>query len=574
MTPPSRFGPATHQPRPLRYGPTTALPWGSGGAVSKAALWSWAVRFRRATGFGPRRRCRRTVSMSCAVNDRPLAFPVVVLAVAKHKRSFGRFEVATVEDPEVPDSGCTLSVIVRTGEFKPQDTAVLLLIGTRVPEDLARQCGWEGLLAENDFVLKPYYFGRGYLSNGLLLPWPEEFGASPLDSRSTGPLELTSFLKLRSAEELDKISARSFMIEIGFDGSFHGSQSSGCDDLRPTVLGKLLKVLAPLDARDVSSGSAAPDHEPRPKRMSQWVALSRVDAGVRGRSFKVTTPPLLCRGSVDITEALAKLPSSIALHRVIPMPRGVELSPAFEIAREYGYYLPAAILGDSSATCLDGILQDFCGSHCFGNFTDIKKLEGLKKKIRRSVPLQRFAHSLQSWKRSRRAPKADGIGWEGWNDSTPVSSIPMHPDMRAACKRHVLSIAVDVRRGGTDDTQLKGLICIRVKGYGFLYNMIRYLVGSAVAVATGKLSSDVLATAIEGSICIDLSEFLAPAHGLVLLDQSLDSFSWASQASEVAAHSADEFLDQRLLPEIQKEWEDWQPKAAAWMRSPVQSPCT
>ena len=249
MTPPSRFGPATHQPRPLRYGPTTALPWGSGGAVSKAALWSWAVRFRRATGFGPRRRCRRTVSMSCAVNDRPLAFPVVVLAVAKHKRSFGRFEVATVEDPEVPDSGCTLSVIVRTGEFKPQDTAVLLLIGTRVPEDLARQCGWEGLLAENDFVLKPYYFGRGYLSNGLLLPWPEEFGASPLDSRSTGPLELTSFLKLRSAEELDKISARSFMIEIGFDGSFHGSQSSGCDDLRPTVLGKLLKVLAPLDAR-------------------------------------------------------------------------------------------------------------------------------------------------------------------------------------------------------------------------------------------------------------------------------------------------------------------------------------
>ena len=304
------------------------------------------------------------------------------------------------------------------------------------------------------------------------------------------------------------------------------------------------------------------------------MALSRVDAGVRGRSFKVTTPPLLCRGSVDITEALAKLPSSIALHRVIPMPRGVELSPAFEIAREYGYYLPAAILGDSSATCLDGILQDFCGSHCFGNFTDIKKLEGLKKKIRRSVPLQRFAHSLQSWKRSRRAPKADGIGWEGWNDSTPVSSIPMHPDMRAACKRHVLSIAVDVRRGGTDDTQLKGLICIRVKGYGFLYNMIRYLVGSAVAVATGKLSSDVLATAIEGSICIDLSEFLAPAHGLVLLDQSLDSFSWASQASEVAAHSADEFLDQRLLPEIQKEWEDWQPKAAAWMRSPVQSPCT
>ena len=55
------------------------------------------------------------MSMSCAVNDRPLAFPVVVLAVAKHKRSFGRFEVATVEDPEVPDSGCTLSVIVRTG---------------------------------------------------------------------------------------------------------------------------------------------------------------------------------------------------------------------------------------------------------------------------------------------------------------------------------------------------------------------------------------------------------------------------------------------------------------------------
>ena len=99
----------------------------------------------------------------------PLIFQVIILAVTEHTKSSGRFEVATVFDPEFVDFECTLTVVVRAGEFQAGESAFLIPVGTAVPEDLARRCGWHGLLAESDFVVKPSHFGRDYLSNGLLL---------------------------------------------------------------------------------------------------------------------------------------------------------------------------------------------------------------------------------------------------------------------------------------------------------------------------------------------------------------------------------------------------------------------
>ena len=147
-------------------------------------------------------------------------------------------------------------------------------------------------------------------------------------------------------------------------------------------------------------------------------------------------------------------------------------------------------------------------------------------------------------------------------ESSPVSTIKVHQAMQAACRRNILSIVVEAI-----ETLDKELMCIRIKGDGFLYNMVRYLVGSALAVVTGRLSAETLETALESSICVDLSEYLAPAHGLVLLDQSLEAsearwMSESSESSDLTALLADRFLEEQLLPKIQEAWH----QNAGWLR--------
>eukprot|EP00438_Fugacium_kawagutii_P036301 Skav214223 [mRNA] locus=scaffold856:39051:46271:+ [translate_table: standard] len=453
---------------------------------------------------------------------RPLIFQVTVLKVTEHKKSSGRFEVVTVVDPEFAD--CNLTVVVRAGEFKAGELAFLLPVGTKVPETLARRCGWEGLLAESDFVVKPSHFGKDYLSNGLLISVDVGFSFLPESFRRQLTLATSDLCNITKALNLSKAfhpaCGQSFLLEVGFDNSFFGSQCTGTEDERPTVVGQILGAVERLGLCDGK------------RRMSQWVALSRVDAGVSARSFKVTTPPL-APGPGDVAKMIAlEVPGSICVHRAIPIPRGVQLSPAQRILREYGFYLPRECCDISH---LKGVLQSFEGDHCFANFTELKKLEGLKKKIQRDKELQTWAHQLQSWKRSRKTTDAD-----------PVSTIKVHQAMQAACRRNIQSIVVETERSA-------GMMCIRIKGDGFLYNMVRYLVGSALAVVTGRLSPQTLRMALESSVCVDLSEHLAPAHGLVLLDQSLNA-RWMLQGSEVAARSADRFFQQQVLPKVQEAW--------------------
>eukprot|EP00435_Cladocopium_sp_Y103_P072682 s1267_g41.t1 len=488
----------------------------------------------------------------------PLIFRVTILAVTKHTKSSGRFEVVTVLDPEFADFDCTLTVVVRAGEFQAGESAFFIPVGTTVPEDLARRCGWEGLLAESGFIVKPSHFGRDYLSNGLLLPsdlvddvscqhgGPE---LKPLSCTTSELHDIAAALGLSHAPG-SAWCARSFLLELGFDNSYYGSQWTGTEDQRPTVVGQILGAVERLGLCTIQ----------RP-RMSQWVALSRVDSGVSARSFKVTTAPLTPAPNSDVAKIIAsELPSNISIHRAIAIPRGVQLSPAQRIIREYGYYFPSDVVGSSFREHLEAVLQCFCGGHCFANFTELKKLEGLKKKIQRDKELQMWAHKLQSWKRSRIQEMGGGVDpldeQSEMDHVSPVSTIKVHQAMQAACKRNILSIVVEAIE--TLDTEL---MCIRIKGDGFLYNMVRYLVGSALAVVTGRLSAETLETALESSICVDLSEHLAPAHGLVLLDQSLESEGnearccpWMSESSDLAALSADQFLEEQLLPKIQEAW--------------------
>ena len=434
-------------------------------------------------------------------------FDVEVGALESHAGSAGRFEIATLEDPEYSDCGCTLSVVVRAGEFAAGGRAFLIVVGAKVPDKLAVASGWESLLLQSDNIVRPSYFGSGCLSQGLLLPCSvvRRITCDDHDCGKADPYWHTAALGVAWPSPP---AARIFVLDIGFDGSFSGSQYARTESLRPTVLGQFIKAT---DGLGLSS------------KPSDWVTLSRVDSGVSARSFKLATPKLAIS---DPGELFALLPRSIRVHQMLPKPLGASWGPGQAVSREYGYYVPT-----SAAAGLHEILQMFVGRHCFCNFTSIKKLDGLKKNIQKSQELQVWARQVQNWKR---AEKTDCI-----------SSLPVHRAMRSLCYRRIFSI--ECRPSGH-------LTCIRIKGDGFLYHMIRFMVGSALAVLSGQLAMSNLRTAVAGKVCVDLSSYLAPAHGLVLLEQSL-SHDWLARNSEKATASADDWLEERILPSIEEAWQ-------------------
>lgn len=69
---------------------------------------------------------------------------------------------------------------------------------------------------------------------------------------------------------------------------------------------------------------------------------------------------------------------------------------------------------------------------------------------------------------------------------------------------------------GSDD-----VITIRLRGNGFLYNMVRIIAGTLIGVGSGKLEPGAFARAIESGNRLDLG-VTAPAHGLTLMEVFYD----------------------------------------------------
>ena len=139
----------------------------------------------------------------------PLVHPVFVSEMVPHLTSSGRFELALIPDPDFPD--CQLSVVVRSGEFHKGDPAFLVVVGAQLPENLGKASGWDGLLAESGFVVKPTHFGRQYLSNGLLLPRSLVEDFAPGDAL-LDPQALTTALKVEGPPT--RFRAQSFLLEV------------------------------------------------------------------------------------------------------------------------------------------------------------------------------------------------------------------------------------------------------------------------------------------------------------------------------------------------------------------------
>jgi len=527
------------------------------GASAAALVVAWPTAVHR---FGRHSRNRRTATSRRAVaaiastqctagslkplpqipgadKDLPrLASWVVVADVRPHEGSKGRFELASLPEPGFAGQPRPMmEIVVRAGEFTAGDKALLLSPGAQVPPELANQSGWEGLLERSDFEVRPFHFGP-VRSHGLLLTVEQAGleGAHVQDPAAVLGIDTSK-------------ASRRFLLELGFLGEhFHGSRNTGNEEQSPTVIGELMRATKRLGLPVGGQSAAGP---------AAWSALSCVDRGVQARSFWVATPLLrVPRAEVPLgrhsrglaLRLMRELPASVHIHRAVAMPFACDFHHSRSAAsREYRYYLPLELLGgmDDARQRLQAALRRFVGDQCFASFTELKKL-GLKEEIKQSASLQEWAAELSKWRRLRREA--------GYRPGTSISGITVHPTVAAATQRTVLKAGLVEAPAAAGE-----LLCIRVVGRGFLYNMVRYMVGAAVAVAQGVLQEEALDEALQGKVCADLSEYLAPACGLVLHCQSLRRLPWlthstSSRALESAA--ADSFLERDILPAIHDAW--------------------
>ena len=93
-------------------------------------------------------------------------------------------------------------------------------------------------------------------------------------------------------------------------------------------------------------------------------------------------------------------------------------------------------------------------------------------------------------------------------------------DFKAFCSVHASVLTtvreityIDVRR---EDDEIR----ITVKGYGFLYNMVRIISGTLAEAGRGRISPDMMPSILES---LDRSKAgpTAPAKGLTLMDISI-----------------------------------------------------
>lgn len=68
----------------------------------------------------------------------------------------------------------------------------------------------------------------------------------------------------------------------------------------------------------------------------------------------------------------------------------------------------------------------------------------------------------------------------------------------------------------------EGWLELTFTGSGFLYKMVRFLVGSAVRVAQGKLDPEAVATLLKGRSDSEKAPYCAPADGLLLVSVQYD----------------------------------------------------
>eukprot|EP00930_Biecheleria_cincta_P069551 TRINITY_DN5727_c2_g1_i1.p1 TRINITY_DN5727_c2_g1~~TRINITY_DN5727_c2_g1_i1.p1 ORF type:complete len:778 (-),score=103.49 TRINITY_DN5727_c2_g1_i1:69-2402(-) len=462
-----------------------------------------------------------------------MAAQTKVLSIRNCRCRSDAFAVATVADQDFP--GEYLEILIEANSWSVGDDGILLPLGTRVSPSAVSGHWSEKYLSCRGWEVHRIFIGDEE-SQGILL----QLGLGNSSLPSCMP---TNMIDILLSTDHPRRVERRVVIEFSFDGSdFRGSEVSDCASVGGSVRDALLCL-----------GVIPAGREKSITRSKRWQSVSRTDAGVHARSFVLALPslslnsqywrpgPMQCE---EFRAALnAALPSSIRAIFMWGAPYSAQLrSVATE--REYCYYLPRTILGapaggSTEEATLSRVLQHFKGESSFANFTDIGQCSQLERFYKGS----KHADFIRRYYDCRRRRRETGYAEGTQVDSTPLK-VPAQ--LRFLTKRTVLAAEL----AASPD---EAFLCLRIVASGFLYNMVRLLVGTACAVACGFLDEQILLRALAAEDIVDLTEFKACAAGLVLHRQHFD-LSRAGWLTAPGGDYADQFLHDVILPAVKQSW--------------------
>lgn len=458
--------------------------------------------------------CLSSLRIACPKTQIMILTPLVT-------KQANNFAVAVVADPDF--SGETLTIVVEGDGWREGQQCFLVPLDARLHPDLALGQWFRPFLEQNNWVVRPM-FVKGQTSQGLLLPL-----TSSAADISGGLIQPIAF------EWMPRLERR-FVLELGFVGSrFRGSQVGP-----KSVLGLVEDALGRI--KMVPSSRRKALHHSK-----NWESASRTDTGVHARCFCLALPALKVsseqwtpsKSCSSIVAALnSELPASVRIFGAICAPFATKLKHIVS-AREYRYYLPpAASINPEAQSRLQVLLKKYVGVHPFVNFTDVgnaRQLDRFCKNPKNLGFIERLYHD-------RNVRRDAGFPQKG---RLPTEPLQVPTQLAQMTTREILDVEFIPSNEQT-------LACVRIVGTGFLYNMIRLLVGSACAVVQGLLDETSLSMAILGEQIVDLTEFKAAPQGLVLYRQSMDAerAPWLTLEQELM----DSFFCDSILPAIREAW--------------------
>lgn len=486
-----------------------------------------------------------------------LVSEVTLVSVWPHP-SVEDLEIAKVGDPDFV--GAMLQLVVEAGRWKPGDKGLLLKVGSEIPRKVASFSGsfkeLFGLaLASKSGALEGPVILAGAASQGMLIPFPEQ--EEPSRMGFIDQLQHT-------VRPIEWLQAR-IVFEIAFRGDgFRGSCGSE-QSVEWALRSALLQV-----------GVVPPYQKPA------FLRLSRTDAGVHARSFRISAPLIRlkaadiqqdgsCPGLTNVLNR--RLPPTLRILQVTRVAFNADLAGACT-AREYRYYLPRSLFFTAAGEVdfafeerFAARLKSCTGERCFFNFTRPEVYAALEEQMKMMSDTDRWFQDFKGFKRSRREkgfPVDTRVA-----EQTSLKTIPeVAVDMttRKLCSCELLS-AVPIGRSDSlgANTTSEEFLCVRLVGEGFLSSMVRMLVGVCCAAARGVLPMEEFEASLEAKEVVDVAEFLAPAQGLVLHDQHLDQEKLPWFAVDRSASAADAFQSDHIFPMLQQAWQK-SPSMGTWFR--------
>eukprot|EP00929_Paragymnodinium_shiwhaense_P071173 TRINITY_DN36195_c0_g1_i1.p1 TRINITY_DN36195_c0_g1~~TRINITY_DN36195_c0_g1_i1.p1 ORF type:complete len:582 (-),score=143.74 TRINITY_DN36195_c0_g1_i1:142-1887(-) len=301
---------------------------------------------------------------------------------------------------------------------------------------------------------------------------------------------------------------------------------------------------------------------------ASWSRSSRTDAGVSAQRLVIAAKVLVADGSIDeesghcksvVDELNVELPKDIRCFSAVKVPKSFDAKKACSW-REYVYHLPTTMAArkpkdgeepekpEAVAERLQRIMQRFEGCHSFHNFTRLKAAAVAPKQGQKGGKGKGGGKGKKGRGQKRKADEMEAE--EGQEDGGACSDAeddaaekgqgegvaddnatkPMTPCWVEICGRSWDSESKEWRERSADiirhaqgsiylasveTTRGGALLRVTLRGQFFLYNQIRLMVGTAVAVCCGDLADEMLEMALR--LRVEMHMPLAPPTGLLLV---------------------------------------------------------